>query len=85
MTVKELKQYFEEHMVPAKLYNIGGRTNKRICLEKSDAGWDLYFSDHKMRIGLTHYSDEASACAGMKNELRKLMELMYGLTWAPEH
>ena len=31
-----------------------------------------------------HFKDEGSACAGMKNELRKMMELMYGLTWAPE-
>ena len=33
---------------------------------------------------LMHFSDEESACISMKNELRKMMELMYGLTWKYE-
>ena len=31
-----------------------------------------------------HYNDEASACRSMKNEIRKMMEMIYGLTWAEE-
>ena len=84
MTGKELKTYFEEHRVPHKLYKIGGRHNKRICLEKTENGWDVFFSEKKQRIGVMHYSDEASACRGMMNEIRKCMEQVYGLTWAPE-
>ena len=56
MTVKELRTFLNEHLVPSK----------------------------QRRIGVMHFKDEGSACAGMKNELRKMMELMYGLTWAPE-
>ena len=81
MTGKELKKFLEDHLVPSKLYKIGGRKEKRICMEKSATGWDVFFSEHKQRIGLTHYRDEASACKGMLNEIRKVMELMYGLTW----
>ena len=84
MTVKELRTFLNEHLVPSKLYKIGGHHNKRICLEKAGDGWDLYFSEKKRRIGVMHFKDEGSACAGMKNELRKMMELMYGLTWALE-
>ena len=82
MTVKELKAFFEEHLVPAKLYKIGGKHNKRICLEKADDGWNIFFSEKKNKIGLMHYKDETSACLRMKEEIRKMMELMYGLTWA---
>ncbi len=82
MTGKELRRFFEEHMVPSKLYKIGGAQNKRICLEKSGDGWDVFFSEHRKKIGVLHYQDENAACLSMKNEIRKLMEMMYGLTWA---
>ena len=68
-------------MVPSKLYKIGGRHNHRICMERTKGGWDVFFSEHKNKIGLLHYEDEESACLSMKNEIRKLMEQMYGLTW----
>ena len=84
MTKKELKEFFKEHMVPSKLYKIGGHHNKRICMEKSSEGWDVFFSEKKKKVGLMHFSDEASACRSMKDELRKMMELMYGLTWKCE-
>ena len=82
MTGKELKQFFEAHMVPSKLYKIGGKHNKRICMEHTKEGWEVFFSEHKNRIGTVHCEDETSACLTMKNEIRKLMESMYGLTWA---
>ena len=82
MTGKELRIFFQEHLVPSRLYKIGGRHNHRICMEKTENGWDVFFSEHKNRIGLMHFGDEASACQAMKDELRKLMELMYGVTWA---
>jgi len=82
MTGKELKKFLQEHLVPSRLYKIGGSHNRRICMEKSESGWDVFFSEKKRKIGLMHYDDEESACLSMKNEMRKLMETMYGLTWA---
>ena len=84
MTGKELKAFFKEHLVPEKLYKIGGKHNRRICMEKSENGWDVFFSEKKAKIDLMHFADEASACTGMKNELRKLMEQMYGVTWVSQ-
>ena len=81
MTGKELKKFFKEHLVPDKLYKIGGEHNRRICMEKVQNGWDVFFSEKKKKIGLMHFNDEESACASMKNEIRKLMESMYGITW----
>lgn len=83
MNTKELKQYFEDHLVPSKLYKIGGHHKNRICLDKTDKGWAVFFQDKDARIGVLNFVDESSACIRMKDELRKLMEQMYGITWAP--
>ncbi len=83
MNTKELKKYFKEHLVPSKLYKIGGSHKNRICLDKTESGWRVFFQDKKDKIGVMNFNDEASACNTMKNELRKLMEQMYGVTWAP--
>ncbi len=82
MTGKELKQFFETHLVPSSLYKIGGKHNHRICMEQVKGGWEVFFSDHKDRIGVLRFADEASACVRMKEEIRKVMEQLYGLTWA---
>ena len=82
MNTRELKKYFEEHLVPSKLYKIGGSHKNRICIDRTDNGWAVWFQDKKDKIGILNFVDEASACNRMKDELRKLMEQMYGLTWA---
>jgi len=46
-------------------------------------GYVLYFQDKKEKIGVLNFVDEASACNRMKDELRKMMEQLYGVTWAP--
>lgn len=81
MNSKELRKFFKEHLVPSKLYDLGGNHKGRICMEKCSSGWAVYFSDKKQKVGTLHYKDEASACAAMKNEVRKLMEGLYGITW----
>lgn len=82
MTANELKSFFKQHRVPGRYYKIGGRHNHRICMEKTDNGWEVFFSDNKDKVGLSRYLDEASACTGMKKEMKKLMEQMHGMTWA---
>jgi hypothetical protein len=82
MNTRELKKYFKDHLVPSKLYKIGGSHKNRICLDKTESGWAVYFQDKKEKIGVLNFVDEASACSRMKDELRKLMEQMYGVTWA---
>ncbi|MDO4647564.1 MAG: hypothetical protein Q4B26_02855 [Eubacteriales bacterium] len=84
MTQKDLKKFFKDHMVPSKLYKIGGHHNHRICIEQTKDGWDVFFSEKKEKVGVLHYQDEESACTRMKEEIRKIMESMYGLTWAQE-
>lgn len=82
MTTKDLKEFFKEHLVPKKLYKIGGEHKNRICIEQVSDGWDVFFKDKEQKIGLMHFGDENSACDVMMNEIRKLMESIYGITWA---
>ena len=82
MTMKELKDFFKEHRVPSSLYKLGGNHNHRICIEQCDGEWEVFFSEKKQKTGLMRFDSEESACSRMKDEIRKLMELMYGLTWA---
>ena len=81
MTSKELHTFLKEHLVPSKLYKLNGSHNGRICMDRAGDQWEVYFSDHKQKVGILRFEDEQSACLGMKDELRKLMEQMYGVSW----
>ena len=82
MTVKELKVFFKEHLVPSHLYNLkGGSRSNRICLGKSEENmWEVYFSEKKNKIGLMQFATENEACQHMMDEIRKVMEQIYGIT-----
>ena len=83
MTVKELKVFFKEHLVPSHIYNLkGGSRSNRICLGKSEENmWEVYFSEKKNKIGLMQFATENEACQHMMDEIRKVMEQIYGITW----
>ena len=84
MTVKELKKFFEDHLVRSRLYNTkGGRHRNRICIAQNRAKneWEVYFSEGKTKIGLMQFATEGEACQRMKEEVRKVMEQIYGLSW----
>lgn len=82
MTVKELKVFFQEHLVPSSLYALkGGNHKNRLVMGKSGTGWDIYFSDKKNKVGIMHFATESEACQRMKEEVLKLMEQIYGLSW----
>ena len=82
MTVKELKKFFKDHLVPARLYNMkGGHHRNRICISNDRDGWEVYFSEGKAKIGLMRFATESEACQRMKEEVCKVMEQIYGLSW----
>lgn len=82
MTVKDLKKFFKEHLVPANVYSFKGGSHKnRICMGRTKKGWEIYFSDKKKKIGLMQFASESEACQRMKEEVLKLMEQVYGLSW----
>ena len=76
MTISELKTYLKEHLVPSKLYEIGGESNGRICLAKVNDCWEVFFFDNMKKIGTIVFKDENSACNRMLQELSKVMRLL---------
>ncbi len=84
MTVNELKTFFKDHLVPSKLYDFGKGHEGRICMTRNGDFWEVYFMDHKEKVGLMKFADENSACLKMKEELRKIMESIYEVTWLPK-
>ena len=62
MTGKEVQAFLKEHLVPKKLYKIGGSHKNRICLEQTEKGWEVFFRDKKEKVGTLFFRDEASAC-----------------------
>ena len=83
MNTTDLKKFFKEHLVPSKLYNIGKKKDGRICMTKAGNFWEVYFMDHKEKVGIMRFTDEDSACRSMMEELRKIMESIYEITWMP--
>lgn len=77
MTISELKNYLSEHLVPAKLYKIGGESDGSICLEKVNDIWEIFFCEGARKIGTMIFKDENSACARMLQEISKVMRLVY--------
>jgi len=83
MTGKEVQAFLKEHLVPKKLYKIGGSHKNRICLEQTEKGWEVFFRDKKEKVGTLFFRDEASACQCFMEEVRKIMVSLYGITWVP--
>ena len=77
MTVAELKKYLAEHLVPTGLYQIGGESSGRICLEKVNDIWEVFFFEDMKKVGTLIFKDENSACVRMLSEISKVMDLLY--------
>jgi len=75
----ELKEFLKAHLVPSRIYNLKGARNARICMEKAANGFDVFFSDHRQKVGLLHFATESEACRAMIGEIQKVMQVMYGL------
>ena len=57
----------------------GGLPYDKICLEKNEDKWEVYYSEGKAKIGLMQFDNESEACQCMKEEVSTVMELIYGL------
>lgn len=77
MNITELKNFLAEHLVPTKLYQIGGASDDRICLDKQNGFWEVFFCEKGNKFCSTLFQDEQSACARMLKELSKVMEIAY--------
>ena len=77
MTITELKKYLTDHLVPSKLYQIGGAADGKICMDKRNGFWEVFFCEKDHRFCSISFQDEQSACVRMLRELSKVMEIAY--------
>lgn len=83
MNITELKTYLAEHLVPAKLYQIGSACDGRICLEKMGELWEVFFCEKGRKFCTSLFQDEQTACAALLRELSKVMEIAYDVRLTP--
>ena len=48
----------------------------KICLEKQNDSWAVFFCEGTKKIGTMLFQDENSACARMLREISKVMDLL---------
>ena len=63
MTKQELLEKLIKKNVPKDLYSLdGGLPNEAYCLEKTDDGWQTYYSERGCKTGVKKFSNESDAC-----------------------
>ena len=71
MTILELKKTLDENNVPRNLYNLekSGLKDQRVCLENTENGWNVYYSERGQKFDLEKYFNEHDACMDLLQRL----------------
>ena len=74
MTILELKKVLDENNIPRNLYNLemSGLKDQRICVEKTENGWNVYYSERGQKFDLKRYFSEHDACMDLLQRLLAL-------------
>lgn len=72
MNVTELAQKLTEQGVSEEWYSLlsGGLPNERLCLIKTETGWQVYYSEHGEKNGIKFFDTEDGACSYFYKELQ---------------
>lgn len=71
MNLEVLLTKLIEENIPSDSYSMqGGLPNDRYCIEKTNYGWDVYYSERGIRTNLKHYDSEDEACNDIYNRLQ---------------
>lgn len=63
MIKTELEKKLKLLKIPQDAYSLsGGLLNEVYCIEHTENGWDIYYSERGQKTGLKHFKDEQSAC-----------------------
>ena len=58
--------------VPAHAYSLtGGLPNEAYCLDRTGAGWQVYYSERGNKNSLASFDNEAKACQFFLEKIRK--------------
>ena len=63
MTKIELEKKLREEGVRVDSYSLnGGLPNEAYCLNRTESGWEVYYSERGNKTGLKVFDNESDAC-----------------------
>lgn len=72
MNREELKKVFEKSSIPNSYYSLnGGLPSEAYCINQSDKGWEVYYSERGMKSCLKIFDTEEDACLYLKSQVEK--------------
>lgn len=80
MTVQDLKAKLDTFAVPEHMYSLlkGGLPNERLCLIKTDDGWEIYYSERGEKNGIKSFDSEDAACSYFYQKMLK-QKFLHGI------
>lgn len=70
MKINELRLKLEKLGVPRRVYSLSGWSDERLCLEKRDEVWDVFFVERGQKRAARTFETEDQACEYMLDELK---------------
>ncbi len=75
MTREELRLRLKEERVPEDSYSLGGGLyNERLCLERKNNRWFVYYSEKGIRTNEKDFLMEEVACQYFYEELERMVK-----------
>lgn len=73
MNIKQLETKLKKNHIPDWHYNLSGtgRNDERLCIEKSNKGWNVYYLERGERTTDLMFDTEDEACNYILNHLVK--------------
>lgn len=70
MTKIEIEKKLREEGVRVDSYSLnGGLPNEAYCLNRTESGWEVYYSERGNKTGLKFFDNESDACGNLFNLL----------------
>lgn len=71
MNISELEQKLESANISTELYNLSGSglRDQKFCLEETDMGWEVYYSERGLKFDRQLFSQESEACQELFDRL----------------
>ena len=62
MKINDLKRYLQENQIPADSYSLnGGLPSEAFCIERTEHGWRVYYSERGKKNEFGHFVCEEDA------------------------
>ena len=75
MKTKDLSEIFYENKVSRSIYSLnGGVPDDKVCIDKLDGVWSVYYSEKGRRNTLGEFHNEEEACKFMYDRVMDIVK-----------